>query len=163
MKLTLHTGMLSKSRGHVLRIATILHMLFSIDSENPLSSEVSEMAVKAAVNFVRMPTNRLCCWQGADWRQGAHIQYRYVALGMSIKTYKIYSVWVIHSLWLVYVPVVSMDSVYPQKQSLFPKMKKKQDFAYLFLEKHSTSLHSWRWKSLERGETKTVLSDHSIV
>ena len=52
IKSTLHTEMLSKSRGHVLRIATILHMLFSIDSENPLSSEVSEMAVKAAVNFV---------------------------------------------------------------------------------------------------------------
>ena len=52
MKSTLHTGMLSKSRGHVLRIATILHMLFSIDSENTLSSEVLEMAVKAAVNFV---------------------------------------------------------------------------------------------------------------
>ena len=54
MKLTLFTGMLSKSRGHVLRIATILHMLFSIDSENPLCSEVSEIAVKAAVNFVQI-------------------------------------------------------------------------------------------------------------
>ena len=46
--------MLSKSRGQVLRIATILHMLFSIDSEQgPLNNEVSDMAVKAAVNFVQ--------------------------------------------------------------------------------------------------------------
>ena len=46
--------MLSKSRGQVLRIATILHMLFSIDNpDEPLNSEVSEMAVKAAVNFVQ--------------------------------------------------------------------------------------------------------------
>lgn len=46
--------MLSKSRGQVLRIATILHMLFSVDSEQgPLNSEVSDMAVKAAVNFVQ--------------------------------------------------------------------------------------------------------------
>ena len=58
MKSTLHTEMLSKSRGHVLRIATILHMLFSIDSENPLSSEVSEMAVKAAVNLSGQHANK---------------------------------------------------------------------------------------------------------
>ena len=46
--------MLSKSRGHVLRIATILHMLFSIESEHEsLNTEVSDIAVKAAVNFVQ--------------------------------------------------------------------------------------------------------------
>ena len=48
------TGMLSKSCGQVLRISTIFHMLFSIENEQePLSSEVSEVAVKAAVNFVQ--------------------------------------------------------------------------------------------------------------
>lgn len=47
-------GMLSKSRGQVLRIATILHMLFSINSEpESLSTEISDIAVKAAVNFVK--------------------------------------------------------------------------------------------------------------
>lgn len=45
--------MLSKSRGQVLRIATILHVLFTIDNEEDPASEVSEMAVKAAVNFVQ--------------------------------------------------------------------------------------------------------------
>ena len=47
--------MLSKSRGQVLRIATILHMLFSIDDEDQLlSPDVSDTAVKAAVNFVQV-------------------------------------------------------------------------------------------------------------
>ena len=47
--------MLSKSRGQVLRIATIFHVLFSIENEEDVAydSEVSEVAVKAAVNFVQ--------------------------------------------------------------------------------------------------------------
>lgn len=45
--------MLSKSRGQVLRIATIFHVLFSIDTQEDPECEVSEDAVKAAVNFVR--------------------------------------------------------------------------------------------------------------
>ena len=51
---TSFTGMLSKSRGQVLRIATILHMLFSIEKpDDTLSNEVSEVAVQAAVNFIK--------------------------------------------------------------------------------------------------------------
>ena len=47
--------MLSKSRGQVLRIATIFHVLFSIKNEEDVAydSEVSEVTVKAAVNFVQ--------------------------------------------------------------------------------------------------------------
>ena len=48
------SGLLSKSRGQLLRLATVLHMLFSIDdTEQPLAEEVSEAAVKAAVNFIQ--------------------------------------------------------------------------------------------------------------
>ena len=47
-------ALLSKSRGQVLRLATVLHMLFSINSaEQPLPDEISEAAIKAAVNVVR--------------------------------------------------------------------------------------------------------------
>ena len=47
--------MLSKSRGHVLRLAAVLHMLFSIESpEEDLNEEISEQAVKAAVNVVQV-------------------------------------------------------------------------------------------------------------
>ena len=47
-------GMLSKSRGQMLRIATVLHLLFSIENpDQPLGDEVSERALKAAVNFVQ--------------------------------------------------------------------------------------------------------------
>ena len=46
--------MLSKSRGQVLRVASVLHLLFSIDSEDTLSGVVSEEAIIAAVNFVKV-------------------------------------------------------------------------------------------------------------
>ena len=48
-------GILSKSRGQVLRVAAVLHTLFSIENENMnIPDEVSEAALKAAVNFVRV-------------------------------------------------------------------------------------------------------------
>ena len=46
--------MLSKSRGQLLRIATILHLLFSVQKQNEsLSDEISEVAVLAAVDFIK--------------------------------------------------------------------------------------------------------------
>ena len=48
-------GMLSKSRGHVLRIATVLHLLFHLDdAHHQLDVVVSEEAVRAAVNFIQV-------------------------------------------------------------------------------------------------------------
>ena len=46
--------MLSKSRGHVLRLAVAFHVLFHLGKDNPVSVEVSEEAVKAAVDFVNI-------------------------------------------------------------------------------------------------------------
>ena len=46
--------MLSKSRGQLLRIATILHLLFIVQKQNEsLSDEISEVAVLAAVDFIK--------------------------------------------------------------------------------------------------------------
>ena len=46
-------GILSKSRGQVLRVAAVVHTLFSIENENMnVSDEVSDTALKAAVDFV---------------------------------------------------------------------------------------------------------------
>ena len=52
MSLLFYSGMLSKSRGQVLRLATVLHVLFSLDEE-AISDNVTEFAVKAAVNVVQ--------------------------------------------------------------------------------------------------------------
>ncbi len=38
----------------MLRIASVLHMLFHIGSEEPVSDEVSNDAITAAVNFVKI-------------------------------------------------------------------------------------------------------------
>ena len=46
--------MLSKSRGQVLRLAAVLHMLFTLGTNQPTDDIVSEAAVKAAINFVHV-------------------------------------------------------------------------------------------------------------
>ena len=52
MSLLFYSGMLSKSLGQVYRLATVLHVLFSPDEE-AISDNVTESAVKAAVNVVQ--------------------------------------------------------------------------------------------------------------
>ncbi|XP_065911094.1 uncharacterized protein [Dysidea avara] len=65
------SGMLSKSKGQVLRVAAVLHVLSYIKVQNDdsavetqqsdeIASVISESAIKAAVNFVS-----LCCQQTA--------------------------------------------------------------------------------------------------
>ena len=47
--------MLNKSRGHILRIATVLHLLFHLDDpHHQLDVVVSEEAIRAAVNFIQV-------------------------------------------------------------------------------------------------------------
>ena len=53
-------GLLSKSRGHVLRVSAVLHVLFSSDTEGyTVSEEVSEAAVTAAANFVMVSCQQM--------------------------------------------------------------------------------------------------------
>ena len=52
---TFLVGILSKSRGQVLRLTVVMHMLFNIDSfEQPLPTQVGEAAIKAAVNLIQL-------------------------------------------------------------------------------------------------------------
>ena len=53
-------GMLSKSKGQILRVATALHVLFHVGSSDPLKNELTENVIAAAINFVG-----LCCQQTA--------------------------------------------------------------------------------------------------
>ena len=48
------TGMLSKSKGQVLRLSTVLHLLFHYKKEDQLLDLVSEAAIKAAIDFVQV-------------------------------------------------------------------------------------------------------------
>ena len=49
---TVCVGMLSKSKGQVLRIAAVMHVLFHMETPSTIPSEISEAAVKAADCFV---------------------------------------------------------------------------------------------------------------
>ena len=47
-------GMLSKSRGQILRIAAVLHVLFHLDTPHNIPMEIEENAVAAAIDFVEL-------------------------------------------------------------------------------------------------------------
>ena len=46
--------MLSKSMGQILRVSAALHVLLSLDEEQPLSHTISEMAIETAINIVEL-------------------------------------------------------------------------------------------------------------
>ena len=45
-------GMLSKSKGQTLRVAVALHVLFNWENPHNIPQEISDSAIKAAINFV---------------------------------------------------------------------------------------------------------------
>lgn len=44
--------MLSKSKGQLLRVAALMHVLFNLDNPSSIPQQISEDAVKAADSFV---------------------------------------------------------------------------------------------------------------
>lgn len=50
----LYKGLLSKSRGHVIRVAAVLHLLFHLGKEGPLPELIEESTVEAAVDFMKV-------------------------------------------------------------------------------------------------------------
>ena len=48
------SGMLSKSRGQILRVAAVLHVLFHIDTPQAIPKDISENALQAALDFVEV-------------------------------------------------------------------------------------------------------------
>ena len=49
-----HVGMLSKSRGQILRVAAVLHVLFHLDTPLIIPEAISDQALLAAQNFVEL-------------------------------------------------------------------------------------------------------------
>jgi hypothetical protein len=53
-----YSGMLSKSKGQILRVSAVLHVLFHIDTPLSIPQAISEDAVKAADSFVDLCLQR---------------------------------------------------------------------------------------------------------
>ena len=49
-----YTGMLSKSRSQTLQLALVMHLLFHFGEQGSLSDDVSDAAMKAAINFAKV-------------------------------------------------------------------------------------------------------------
>ena len=50
----LNIGLLGKSKGQIMRVATVLHALFGIQEEYEFTVKVSDVAVKAALDLVNV-------------------------------------------------------------------------------------------------------------
>ena len=48
------TGVLSKSKGQILRLAACMNALFSLDPLHPLKAELSPMSIDASIDFVEI-------------------------------------------------------------------------------------------------------------
>ena len=59
-------GMLSKSRGQILRIAAVLHVLFHLDTPQNIPTNIADNAVTAAIDFVEL------CIQHVMYIMGRH-------------------------------------------------------------------------------------------
>ena len=57
-------GMLSKSRGQILRVAATMHVLFHLDTPLTIPSTISEDALKAAQSFVELCNEHAACLAG---------------------------------------------------------------------------------------------------
>ena len=65
LKIDLHfLGMLSKSRGQILRVAATLHVLFNMDVPQAIPQVITDEALKAATNFVETCNQHLAYLSG---------------------------------------------------------------------------------------------------
>ena len=48
------SGLLSRSKGQILRVAVTLHALFHVGKDETLVSKITDSAIKAAINFVEV-------------------------------------------------------------------------------------------------------------
>jgi len=55
-----YAGMMSKSKGQILRVAAALHVLFHLGNLISVSNDITDDAITAAINFLG-----LCCQQTA--------------------------------------------------------------------------------------------------
>ena len=60
----MYTGMLSKSRGQILRVAATLHVLFHLDTPLSIPATISDEALKAAQEFVETSNQHVACLAG---------------------------------------------------------------------------------------------------
>ena len=49
-----HVGLLSKSRGQILCIAAVLHVLFHLDTQHNIPTEIADKVVQVAIDFVEL-------------------------------------------------------------------------------------------------------------
>ena len=56
----LYTGMLSKSKGLILRVAAVMHVAFHLETPHTIPKEICSEALEAAQDFIDM-----CCQHAA--------------------------------------------------------------------------------------------------
>ena len=81
--------MLSRSRGQILRVAAVMHILFHMDTPTSILNEINEIAVRAADCFVDL------CMQQAAYLGVGGIYKRQL-----LKSNKVGPAFVAHKLYM---------------------------------------------------------------
>ena len=80
-------GMLSKSRGQILRVAATMHVLFHLDTPLTIPPTISEAALKAAQSFVEL-CNEHAAFLGGRGDIGEAIEsIQQLRKGITVNTY----------------------------------------------------------------------------
>ena len=73
-----YSGLLSKSRGMALRIATVLHLLFHMEQDGEIPTVLSDEAMSAAINFVKVTCQQTAYMVGRGLHKFQSCKYMYM-------------------------------------------------------------------------------------
>ena len=93
---------LNKSRGHVLRIATVLHLLFHLDDpHHRLDVVVSEETVRATVKFIQVTSQHTTFIKGRGLLSEEHEEFKAgKCIAVGVTDYSRFNLrWRVHHFW----------------------------------------------------------------
>jgi hypothetical protein len=73
--------MLSKSKGQILRVAATFHVFFHWESPHNIPNEISDTALKAAIDFVQTCTQHAAYLAGREGIQEAIDSIKEMVIG----------------------------------------------------------------------------------
>ena len=99
-------GMLSKSRGQILRVAATMHVLFHLDTPLTIPSTISEDALKTAQSFVELCNEHAACLAGRGDIREAIENIQQLRRGITVNIYcKTSQIWTsnMHLLYMGHI------------------------------------------------------------
>ena len=85
IEITFYVGMLSKSKGQILRVSAVLHVLFHLEQPEDIPGTLSEATITAANDFVLVCVQHAALISGHGLLEEA-IKHAETGLDMTLKS-----------------------------------------------------------------------------